>query len=212
MEANGPGARAGDGPRRGSAGAARSAERGAGQGARRGAAFADDARGEGRPAHAGRRHPLRRRPRARGGLAQGRRRLRALGERHQALQRAPEARGRGVAAQDPCDLRARRDPRLPHDLPDPARHGGVLGPVRARARRRSRGQGGSRRRHPLDLRADAGHRARRALGPDRRGRGRGPLPGVGRRGGPGARLPGAVPRSPRPFAGLRQALRRLRRR
>ena len=134
--ASGPGDRTGDGTRGSCARAAGPAERRPGQGARRGAARADDARGEGRPAHAGRRHLLRRRPRARGGAAQGRRRLRALGQRHQALQRAAEARRRGVAAQDPAALRARRDPRLPHDLPDPARHGGVLGPGGARARRR----------------------------------------------------------------------------
>ena len=141
MEANGSGARLiAAVAARGGPGPARAAERRPGAGARRGAPRADDARGEGRPADAGRRHLVRRRPGARGGLAQGRRRIGAVGERHQALQRAAEDRRRGVAAQDPGALRARRDPRLPHDLPDPARHGVVLGPVRPRARRRGRGE------------------------------------------------------------------------
>ena len=50
--------------------------------------------------------------------------------------------------------------------------------------------GGPRGRHPLGLRAHGRHRPRPALGPDHRGRGRGPVPRRGRGGGAGPRLPG----------------------
>ena len=113
--------------------------------------------------------------------------------------------------QDPAALRPRRDPRLPHDLPGAAGDGRLLGPVRPRARRGRRGEGGARRRDPLDVRADARHRARRALGPHRRGRGRGPVPRRRDGRGAGAGLPGPAAGHARPGARLRQALRRLRR-
>ena len=188
----------------------RAAERRAGEVARRRAARADDARGQGRPAQPGGRNQLRRRAGARGGAAQGRRRLGALGQRHQALQRAAEDRHRGVAPQDPAAVRARRDPRLSHDLPDPDRDGVVVGPVRPRARGGDRGARGASGGRPLDVRADGGRRPRCALGTDRRGSGRGPVPRRCDGGGAGARLPGAVPGRSRPVAGLRQALRGLR--
>ena len=57
-------------------------------------------------------------------------------------------------------------------------------PAVDRAGADDRGARGARRRHPLDLRAHGRHRARRALGPHRRGRGRGSVP---RRGHGGAR-------------------------
>ena len=66
--------------------------------------------------------------------------------------------------------------------------------------------------HPLDLLADDRHRPRRALGPHRRGRGRGPVPGLGHGARLRARLPGPAARRPERDPGLREALRRLRRR
>ena len=94
-----------------------------------------------------------------------------------------------AAAHSPA-VRDGRDPRLPDDLPGAAGDGVELGPGGARARRahrRHRGRGGG---PALDLLADGRHRPRSALGPDRRGRRRGPLSrrGDGRR--PGARLSG----------------------
>ena len=96
-------------------------------------------------------------------------------------------------------------------FPIPIGDGGVLGSRGPRARGRGGGEGSPRRRHPLDVRTDGGHRPRRPLGPDRRGRRRGPVPRRGHGGGSGARLPGAVPGRARPAARVRQALRRLRR-
>ena len=89
-----------------------------------------------------------------------------------------------------------RDPRLPHDLPGAAGDGVELGPGRARARRAHRRHRGPRRRPALDLLADGRHRPRSALGPDRRGRGRGPLSRRAHGRGPGARLSGRRPRRP----------------
>ena len=77
-------------------------------------------------------------------------------------------------------------------------------------RRRPRGAGG---RHPLGVRADGRHRPRPALGPDHRGRRRGPVPRRGGRRRAGARLPGRRPRrperviaGPKHFAGYGAAL------
>ena len=141
-------------------------------------------------------------------IRKGGARLGPLAQRPEAVQRAPEDRGRGDAAQDPAALRPRRDPRLPHDLPGAAGHGRLVGSRGAREGAGHRGARSARRRPPLDVRPDARHRARRALGPHRRGRGRGSLPGRGHGGGPGARLPGPVPRRARASHRLRQALRR----
>ena len=78
--------------------------------------------------------------------------------------------GRRVAAEDPAHLRLRRHSRLPDDLPDPARRSGQLGSGGGRTIGGHRRGGGAGRGRPLDVRAHGGHRARRALGPDRRGR------------------------------------------
>ncbi len=64
------------------------------------------------------------------GRAQGRR-LGLQPHRPGADQRAPADRRGGVAARHPDPVRLRHDPRLPHDLPDPARSGEQL-----RSRRR----------------------------------------------------------------------------
>ena len=63
----------------------------------------------------------------------------------------------------------------------------------------------------VGLRPDGGHRPRPAMGADRRGLGRGSLPGIGHGPGPGPRVPGRRPGRPGSGPGLRQALGRLRR-
>ena len=68
-----------------------------------------------------------------------------------------------------------------------------------------------RGRLPLDVRADDGHRARPALGPDRRGLRRGPVPRAALARGDGPRLPGRRLRRAEPHRRLREALRGLRR-
>ena len=85
------------------------------------------------------------------------------------------------------------------DLPDPAGRGRRLRPRALGADRPRRRRGGRRRRPRPDLRADARHRPRSALGPDRRRPRRGPLRRRALRRGQGARLPGrrAPPASPR---------------
>ena len=172
----------------------------------------DDARGEGRPARADRGRVLHAGSEAAraGDPAGGAGSVLWLNDtkRFNELQKVAVEESR---LKIPAPLRPRRDPRLPHDLPGAARDGRLLGPFRPRARRGRRGEGGTRRRDPLDVRADARHRARRALGPHRRGRGRGPVPRSGDGRGTGARLPGPAARHARPPARLRQALRRLRR-
>ena len=88
----------------------------------------------------------------------------------------------GVAAPHPDPVRLRHDPRLPHDLPDPARGGEQLRPVRGGRRRDHRGARVGDRRPQADLQPDGRHLARAPLGPDRRGGGGGPLPRLGLRG------------------------------
>ena len=109
----------------------------------------------------------------------------------------------------PDPVRLRHDPRLPHDLPDPARRRELLRPV-GRERRHDRRPRDGRGRHQADLQPDGRRLPRAALGPDRRGRRRGPVPGlrVRRR----AREGRAGPRLRRRRQGRheRQALRRLR--
>ncbi len=115
---------------------------------------ADDARGEDRAAEPVL-EPLRRdraRRRAPGRqkamydqIRQGLVGLDAQRQRRRRHAQDAAARGREQPAQDPDDLRPRRDPRLPHDLPGPARRGGELGPGGDRAvgaRRRDRGRRG----------------------------------------------------------------------
>ena len=84
-------------------------------------------------------------------------------------------------------------------------------PAAAESAARDRRARGVRRRPALDLRADGRHRPRSALGPDRRGRRRGPVPRLRDGRGAGARLPGRRPRRARHDHGHRQAFRRLRR-
>ena len=106
-------------------------------------------------------------------------------------------RGRAVAAAHPDPVRLRHDPRLPDDLPDPARRGEQLRPGVADGRRhvrRARVGGG---RPQADLQPDGRRLARAALGPHRRGRGRGPVPRLGHGGGARAR-PRRAPTTARP--------------
>ncbi len=179
------------------------------RGARRGPPRPPHSGGEGRPADAvlllrPARHPggLRRGP---GGYAlratavprlpadggQGdRRRPRRL-----AAVRPQRGTGQPPAAQDhrreparhPGPLRVRRHPRPAHHVPRADRGRGQLGPRGGREGPADRGPRGARRRHPLDLRPDGGHRPRPALGPHHRGRRRGPLPGRRDGGRAGAR-------------------------
>ncbi len=124
---------------------------------------ADDARGEGRPAQPVQQRLRRDRPaaerRARrrsmyDQIRTGAGRLDAERHRRRGDAQGAAARGREQPAQDPADLRPRRDPRLPDDLPDPARRGGQLGPGgdravgahRARPRRPRRASTGRSRR------------------------------------------------------------------
>ena len=126
-------------------------------------------------------------------------------------QPAAAARDRGQPARHTRPVRLRRHPRPAHDLPGADRHGRVVGSRRHRAgpgRGRPRGPGG---RHPLGVRADGRHRARPPVGPDRRGRGRGPVPRRRGRRRPGARLPGRRLGARRPRHRRPEALRRLRR-
>ena len=128
----------------------------------------------------------------------GRQPLQPLGPRRGA--RRPADRGRGDPPRHPALLRPRRPPRLPHHLPDPARRGRRLRPGALGGDRPPRRRGGRRRRPRPDLRADARHRPRPALGPHRRGPGRGPARRRPLRRRQGARLPGRrrSPASPPP--------------
>ena len=119
-------------------------------------------------------------------------------------------RRRAVAAAHPDPVRLRHDPRVPDDLPDPARRGQL---VRSRASsptttdRRARVGGG---RAQADLQPDGRRLARAALGPHLRGRRRGSVPRLGlrrraREGRAGQRLQRA-----RQGRHQRQALRGLR--
>ena len=108
-------------------------------------------------------------------------------------QPAAAHRRRPVAAGDPDPVRLRHDPRLPHDLPDPAGHRGGVRPGRRRDRPPDRRARVRRGRAQADLQPDGRRLARAALGPDLRGRRRGPVPELGaggraRQGRPGQRL------------------------
>ena len=122
-------------------------------------------------------------------------------------------RRRGQPPRHPGAVRLRRHPRAAHDPAGADRAGGVLGPGDRRAGPVGRRPGGPGGGDPLDLRTDGGHRPRPALGPDHRGRRRGPLPRRGRGRGPGAGLPGRaigtperVIAGPKHFAGYGAAL------
>ncbi len=144
----------------------------------------DDPRGEAPAAAA----PLRR-PGHRRGRPQ--RRRRGL-QPHRPGQDQPPPAGRDVpvAAEDPDPVRLRHHSRLPDDLPHPARRGQQLRPVCRDGGRHDRRPRDRHRRHQADLRADGRRLPRAAMGPHRRGRRRGPVPGrrVRRREGEG--LPG----------------------
>ena len=171
------------------------------------AAQADDAGREAGPAAAGQH----RRPRA--GRAEERAGRRPV-QRHRPgrARRGPAPGGRAHPPRHPADLRAGRHPRLRHQLPDPARPRPAAGTpsVGFTDARVVRGRG-PRQRSALDVRADDGRHPRAPLGPHRRGRRRGPLPGQPVRGGEGAGLPGRRLLGPRQAGRLHEALRRLRR-
>ena len=139
------------------------------------AAREDDHRREAAAGAAALRRPdERRRPRQPGG--QGRRRRGVQPRRPPAHQRAAAHRRRAVAARHPDPVRLRHDPRLPHDLPDPA---GDRQLVRSRGRLRGppvRRARVGRGRPQADLQPDGRRLARAALGPHLRGRRRGPVP------------------------------------
>ena len=121
----------------------------------------------------------------------------------------PGEEPRVVATQDPGALRHGCHPRLPHALSGSPGRGMQLGPgghppLSSLGCRRSLGG-----RHPLDLRPDGGHHARRPLGPDRRGCGRGPLSRKPDRRGPRRGIP-VEPLAEQLRNGLRQALAGLR--
>ena len=114
----------------------------------------------------------------------------------QRINELQQHRRRGVAARDPDPVRLRHDPRLPHDLPDPAGHRQLVRPerrLRGPPVRRARvGRG----RPQADLQPDGRRLARAALGPHLRGRRRGPVPEL--RDGRRAREGRAGPRTTRP--------------
>ena len=89
------------------------------------AAAADDAQGEAQPADPALRRPDEGEPRR--GPQAGRRRLQR--DRPGADQPLPARRRRELAAAHPDPVRLRHDPRLPHDLPDPARRRQQLRPA-----------------------------------------------------------------------------------
>ena len=105
-------------------------------------------------------------------------------------QPAPACRGRRLPPAHPDPVRLRHDPRLPHDLPDPAGRREQLRPVRGRRRRHGRRAGDSDRRHQADLQPDGRRLARTAMGTDRRGGGEDPYLGSVLRGSPGQGRPG----------------------
>ena len=82
----------------------------------------------------------------------------------------PAHRGGAVAAAHPDPVRLRHDPRLPHDLPGPARRREQLRSVGRDGRRHDRRARDRDGRHQADLQPDGRRLARAALGPDRRGR------------------------------------------
>ena len=142
--------------------------------------------------------------------AQKRRRRRVQPRRSGEDQPLPAHRGREVPAAHPDPVRVRHDPRLPDDLPGAAGRGEQLRPGARQDRRGDRRPRVRDRRPQADLQPDGRRLARAALGPDRRGQRRGPVPRVGdgrraREGRAGRRLLEA-----RQGRHQRQALRRVR--
>ena len=151
----------------------------------------------------------RRRRRGRAGPRRGR--FAAVHHRPGRDQPAAAAHPRRQPARHSGDLRVRRDPRPADDPAGADRDGRLLGPRDHRARPGGRRPGGPGGRHPLGVRADGRHRSRPALGPDHRGRRRGPLSRRCRRRGPGPRVPGRRARHAGADHRRAEALRRLRR-
>ena len=119
------------------------------------------------------------------------------------------APGRGaVPPAHPDPVRLRHHPRLPDHLPGPARCRQLLRPERRHDRRPDRSTRVRDRRHQAGLQPHGRRLPRATVGPDRRGRRRGPVPRIGVRRGPGQGRPGH--RLLRPQQGGRQceALRR----
>ena len=143
--------------------------------------------------------------------AEGRRRRRCSASSTRRRSTTAAHRGRAVAAAHPDPVRLRHDPRLPHDLPDPARRGEQLRPGRRDRRRHDRRARVGRRRHQADLQPDGRRLARAALGPHRRGRA-----ARTRTSAPCSPPPGSRPRRARDYSARRQgrherqALRRVR--
>ena len=114
-----------------------------------------------------------------------------------------------LAAAHPDPVRVRHDPRLPDDLPDPARHGQQLRPEHRADRppdRRLRVGGG---RAQADLQPDGRPLPRASLGTHLRGLGRGPVPQLRDGRGPREGRPGQRLQRSRQGRYEREALRRL---
>ena len=125
-------------------------------------------------------------------------------------QQAAADRRRAVPAAHPDLVRVRHDPRLPHDLPDPARRGQFIRPQCRADGSVVRRAGVGRGRPQADVRPDGGRLSRAAMGPDLRGGRRGPVPELGLRRGPGARRAGQRLQRPRQDHRQPEALRRVR--
>ena len=124
----------------------------------------------------------------------------------------PARRRRAVAAAHPDPVRLRHDPRLPHGLPGAAGRGVELRPRRRDGRLHDLRARVRRRRHQADLQPDGRRLPRAALGPHRRGLGRGPVPRLGDGRHEGPRRPGRRLLRARQGRHERQAPRGLRRR
>ena len=97
-------------------------------------------------------------------------RLAALCYRSRRNQPPPASSRRSHSSAHSAHLRLRCHPRLPHHLPRTYRHGCFLGSRCRHASPDHRRHGSPFRRHRLGVRADAGYRARSALGPHGRRR------------------------------------------
>ena len=133
----------------------------------------------------------------RGGARARRGRIAAVPDRSGRDQPAPAAGAGRQPSRHPAAVRLRCHPRAADHLPGPDRHGRLVGSRDHRTGSVRRRPGGPCGGHPLGLRPDGGHRPGSAVGPDRRGRGRGSVPGRRRRRRPGPRLPRRGPRHSR---------------
>ena len=140
-----------------------------------------------------------------GGLLSARR-------RRGTARQAAEGRHRGIAARHPAAVRHGRGPRLPHDLPGPARDGVELGARERRTRRAHRRRGSHLRRACTGpSRPWSTSRATRAGAASSKARAK-TLPRLAHGGRPGRGIPGRQRAAPGLAHGHGQALRRLRRR